>query len=302
VKLSADFKERKAKIEPRSDLREDNRRSERPIDVGIVLVHYHNGPEVARFLQNVRKAAMPEGGRRHVVIVDNGGDARAAGLVNRENVLLVRPTRNLGYANGCSWGIKVFRQHFEVEPTWWMVTNSDLQVSPAFFQRLLRTSWPETVGVLAPDVREEAWPCNPFLLTRPSVAQLRWWLYVLSTPGAATMYRYLSLVKRRIGRPSAPPVHPRSIYAPHGSLMVMHRRFFEQGGRLGYGGFLYGEELHVAEQARTCDLTVWWSPLLQACHYTGGVTGSLSAARRRKWMRESLEFVYRTYFEGDAAG
>lgn len=42
----------------------------------------------------------------------------------------------------------------------------------------------------------------------------------------------------------------KSIYAPFGAFIVFHRQYFESGGHLSYGSFLFGEEIFITETAR----------------------------------------------------
>jgi GT2 family glycosyltransferase len=102
--------------------------------------------------------------------------------------------------------------------------------------------------------------------------------------------------KRVMADPPSIPVKPKRIYSTHGSLMIFHNRFFERGGTLEYGGFLYGEEIHVAEQVRQMGLDILWTPSLQAYHQGGATMEMVSIDQRRQWWKESYEFLYQTYF------
>src|SRR6185437_3069774 len=63
------------------------------------------------------------------------------------------------------------------------------------------------------------------------------------------------------------------IYAPHGSLIIFSRRFFEAGGYLDKDLFLYGEEISVAEMCRSLSLPVLYEPRLRVVHNEHQSTG-----------------------------
>lgn len=265
--------------------------------IGIVVVHYYNTPEVRRYVRALAKSPMPKGKRREIVIVNNGGDLPESLARRHSNVEVVRPKANLGYGNGCSVGVTTFEERKGVQPEWWIVSNTDVRFKPSFFQRLHHASWPTNAALLAPDIREtNAWPRNPFYRHRPPSKKVRRRILLLSSSFLLRLYITAAQWKRSLARPPAVPLDPRPIYAAHGSLLVFHRCFFDQGGTLSYDGFLYGEEIHVAEQIRRMGLQVLWAPSLQARHQQGTTMNDVPIKSRCKWWRESYEFLYQTYF------
>lgn len=272
--------------------------SEQQSTVGIVVVHYRSKLDTVRFLRRLSAAPMPEGASRRVLVVDNGGELNDSTIRGGdEEVRLVRPDRNLGYLNGANFGIEGFLTQHEEHPEWWIVTNPDVRVNPTFFQTLLGRSWPKTIGLLSPDVREErAWPRNPFHQQRPTALWIRSRFILFSIIPLASLYVQAAQWKRAIAQPPSVPGGGERIYATHGSLMIFHRRFFERGGTLEYEGFLYGEEIHVAEQARQMDLEIRWAPSLRAFHRGRTDVDLVSMAERFQWWKESYEFLYRSYF------
>ena len=89
---------------------------------------------------------------------------------------------------------------------------------------------------------------------------------------------------------------PRDIYAAHGSMFGLSRTFFERGGRIGYESFLYGEEIHIAEQSRRLGLRVRFEPSLVVRHEAKAVTGQQHVSQRRRWKYDSMRYLFQTYF------
>jgi len=261
--------------------------------VGVVTIHYHNSADLVCFLESLDRARMPEEATRKVVVVNNGGNVQKL-----NGAFVVQPETNLGYINGCHLGIERFADLYGGHPKWWVVTNTDLRVNPSFFSCLLQKSWPTSVGWLCPDIREERnWPRNPFHPRRPTARWMRNRVRLLSSSWLTVPYVKASQWKRAWMPPPPVPSESRAIYAGHGSLMVLHRKFFQKGGTLRFGGFLYGEEIHLAEQMNRLGLKVQWTPSLRAMHQGAGVLEQIPITRRRIWWEESYRYLRNLYFE-----
>jgi GT2 family glycosyltransferase len=168
----------------------------------------------------------------------------------------------------------------------------------------------DEVGVLAPDIRlPGGYPQNPYRLSRPS--RLRMYSYVVIYKSAllTAMQDVAALIKhgaKAVARgslakgatgsiPSA-----RQIYAPHGSLMVLHRRFFEKGGNLEHNGKMFLEEFHIAEEARRIGLKVIYAPALKVKHFPHSSVGLFGRGVRRLWAYESALSIWKKYFAGES--
>jgi len=267
------------------------------IEVGIVAVHYRQTADTVQFLRALDRSPMPEGMNRRAVVVDNSGDFPADAWDGDVSVHQVRPEENLGYINGGHCGIEGYLEEEGRHPQWWILANPDLRFCPSFFHRLLQKQWPPSTGWVCPDIREaSAWPRNPFHTDRPTARWMRKRVRLFSSSWLTVPYVTAARWKRAWTTPPAVPPEPRPIYAGHGSLAVLHRRFFKQGGTLSYDGFLYGEEIHLAEQMRRLGLGVWWGPSLRASHRGGGIINRIPISQRRVWWEESYRYLYKAYF------
>jgi GT2 family glycosyltransferase len=87
-----------------------------------------------------------------------------------------------------------------------------------------------------------------------------------------------------------------TIYAPHGSCVMFRRTFFEQGGRMNFKGFMYGEEIYIGEEARRRNLKIAWAPGLKVLHYKKVTTGKVLQAERVRWRLEISKILWNDYF------
>src|SRR5262249_18774531 len=159
---------------------------------------------------------------------------------------------------GCAWALAQWLAQGYAHPTWICVSNTDLRLHEAFFLNLARADVDAGTGVVAPDVRlGNGAPQNPILHRRPPRAMMLAYA-VLSRLALFMPIFELSVRLRHVVRsltgPRARTDAPSPIYAAHGSIFLVHRRFFERGGTLAYRSTMYGEEIHIAEQARRAGL------------------------------------------------
>jgi GT2 family glycosyltransferase len=96
---------------------------------------------------------------------------------------------------------------------------------------------------------------------------------------------------------SPPSSKIKEIYAAHGSAVFLSERFFARGASLCYDGFMFGEELYLAEQARNTGLKVLWVPELRIIHHEHNAIRGVSRRQIRRWARESSKMIWENYFK-----
>ena len=218
---------------------------------------------------------------------------------------------DLGYMGGCYFALERWRQSHGCYPDWLAIANTDVELAPHFFQDFLAYPLPEEIAVVGPDVLlPTGMRQSPFYAKRPS----RWLIYAFTF-----IYRdhwllnvlsavYRSLHGLHMGKQfvSSPPsstlllsdatLRHRPTYAIYGCLVFFRRRFFELGGTLCYGGYLWKEELHIAEQARRVGVQEAWIEGLRIVHYQGTSSKKVALQKRRQWSDESAKAIWEEYF------
>ena len=86
------------------------------------------------------------------------------------------------------------------------------------------------------------------------------------------------------------------IYAPYGALLIFSRDYFAKGGDFAHPGFLYGEEIFVAEACRETGLEVILWPELKADHREHSATGVVQSKSKIRFQYESLTRLIERYF------
>ena len=79
--------------------------------------------------------------------------------------------------------------------------------------------------------------------------------------------------------------------------MLFTKAFVQQNPKLHFPGFMYGEEIFMAELVRAAQLKVIYTPTLQI-HNIGNINTSLiNQAQKSKWSKNSLRAIYKQFFK-----
>jgi GT2 family glycosyltransferase len=240
----------------------------------ILCINYDSDEETLRLLDCLRGMQMQSS--LSVIVVDNTPrkGRESFSLPDQGSAVVLRPPENLGYLGGARSGLSLYlREH--TLPDWVIVSNVDLVIADAqFLDKLAALGSSLALGAVAPTIRSTLTgkDQNPYLRVRPSAARMHAykWLFrsrfVLNTyEGAAAAFHWA----RSISRVSAHGIGrsvTESIYAPHGSFLILSRNYFERGGDLEFPGFLFGEEIYIAERMRKLGLEVVYDPSLEVLH------------------------------------
>lgn len=234
------------------------------------------------------------------VVVDNGsrsGEVLKA-LDALPNVLVLKTDKNIGYLNGGFFGLRSYVVARGM-PSWLIVSNPDISFNSSFFEGV-RSIDPLEVAVVAPSIRSgrTGLDQNPFMVQRPSRRRLETLERLHGAPFLANSYRLAKEVYERV----RPPMRRRetleneSVYAAHGSCMVLSSTFLKQLSDFNYPAFLYCEELFLAEEARRMALPVVYHPELELKHSEHQTTGLIRSRALVEHHRNALRFCLQTYW------
>jgi GT2 family glycosyltransferase len=89
---------------------------------------------------------------------------------------------------------------------------------------------------------------------------------------------------------------PRTIYAPHCSFVIFNRKYFETGGTLKHGAFLFGEEIFVAETVRNLGFRIIYDPRFFVLHREHATTSILKGRKMLVYLREANDYCVNQFF------
>lgn len=275
----------------------------------VIAVSYRTPVDAARFASSLLEKCRSRD--LDLVIVDNSEvpdlALEASMLPPSEGRLtLVHAQRNLGYLGGAVLGLQAYLSQNKW-PDWVAVSNVDLEIrDPEAFLKTLARHAGSQVGVIAPRiVREDTGrDLNPFMRSRPTA--LRMWTYALLFNWYAGLAAYdvMAAMKRKIlrwrsrsaGESRGLSENSETIYAAHGSFFCLSAEYFRRGGELAYEPFLFGEEIHVAEQARLLSLRVVHEPSAVVVHRANASMRLVRGRVIHGFVRDSSFYVARRYF------
>ncbi len=274
-------------------------------EVLIITVNYRGADSTALFLESASQLECSKS--THVIVVENGScDGSAECLrpivARLDNVELLESPINRGYFGGANWALQQYLARGS-RPDWVIICNNDILFDDRHFLSKLLQRDPENAQVVAPAIiaRLTGLDCNPFLRKRLTPIQLwrnRFWYsnYYL-TWSLQLLSPYVRILRhffcfRRL-KPQAGKCA--RIYAAHGSFLIFSRSYFDAGGYIDDGFFLYAEEFTVAEICLRLGLRVVHDPDLQVWHYVHAVTGRTLNRSTYEHAKLGLNYALRKY-------
>jgi GT2 family glycosyltransferase len=261
-----------------------------------ILVNYFNEAEVARFImQELRTQTI---NKPVVIVVDNGSNSSLVNNLPVRNLVVFNPGDNLGYFGAAAFALREFLKKNSL-PEFVILSNADMKFKDKDVLKNLLSSSPADADVIGPALVSSTnnKSLNPFYENRISASKLKFLITVFSFYPLYCSYQLLSLVYGKMkanGKAKAANSH--YVYALHGSMLVFRKAFFEKGGSLEYGGFLFSEELYVAETARERSMKLYLNSSVSVLHDEHTTTGVFKKPKYVRWMRDSLSFIFKTYF------
>ena len=272
----------------------------KPTQVLFCVCHYRNSTEVIAFVESCLKF-IPQA---RFAVCDNSADYGAA---LPPSTSLYTPERTLGYLNGCSFALDRWSKEYGLAELV-VVSNTDLifdGISQYLLPELLHA---EGVAGYAPHIQLQSngRPQNPHLLTRPSLARLLFLRAIHANSVSGAMYMRLSALRSEVGASASEPdassrASGCTVYAPHGSMFVLHPSFFKRC-QLSFQGFMHDEEWHLGETVRRAGLRWQFEPRWRMIHQHHANLSSVSLRRQSQWHRSSLKFIHNRYYLAPHSG
>ena len=208
--------------------------------MAVVILHWGAAETTARCLQSLRAAAWP--GPATVFVVDNTTrlDDEVATQAAPLRVELLRPERNLGFAEGCARGMAAAVVGGADFVLW---LNNDAVVDPGFLGPLVRTmSHGSDIGLASPQIVR---------LDRPHETWYRGGKFSLWSGIPVQGHR------RRVMSLDAPP---RGVDYATGCAMLVHPAVLQRVGSFDGSFFAYCEDLDLSIRARRAGFRVLFVP------------------------------------------
>jgi GT2 family glycosyltransferase len=270
----------------------------------LICVKYGADSETLQYLKSVRRLR----GQQHlkVLLIDNAPASKRAACSNHEGYTKIEAGENLGYFGGARYALSQYLESNPL-PDWIIISNTDLSIpDPDFLARLADLSSIPGLGALAPGILSELTgkDQNPFLQVRPTALRMHAykWMYRsrlllnLYELTAALFHKTASAIRNRANSQGSGPTPRKTIYAPHGSFLILSKSYFAGGGDLRYPEFLFGEEIYIAERIRKMGLKVLYEPSLTVLHTEHRTTKLFKSREVGAYVASSAAYCANTFF------
>jgi GT2 family glycosyltransferase len=270
----------------------------------VITVNFRQDQCTLRFLNSATK--LKGFASCDFLIVNNHSEDNSAAVrrasAEFRNIELLESPQNGGYFGAANWALRYYLEG-HATPEWVVVCNNDIVFNDSQFLLRLFENNPGALGMIAPSIISglTGYDENPSIRHRPSRFRmlryrlwlsnyyLMWfkqWLSPFVRRTRCALKQSIGIADRRIAKP---------IYAPSGSFLIFSRRFFEAGGFIDDGSFLYAEEFRVAEMCRYLRLPVIHDPGLSVWHEGGQSTGRMLTRSVYLHQKEGLSYAFARY-------
>ena len=276
------------------------------IDIAFIAVNYNSAHSVALLLEDLL-AQDTSGCVLTIVIVDNSPSESELSAVRQAysafpGVRFERMSQNLGYFGAAHAAFNtIFKKR---PPDWTIVSNVDIRLQqPGFFN--LVAALPPEMGIVAPRIisGQTGLDQNPFHRHRPSRSRMLLNRIIPRIGLLAWLLEVQCVIKRRfrsrlaLRRIDSERI-AQKIYAPHGAFILFGSRYFQAGGSLDVGAFLFAEEKYVGETCRRLGIEVTYVPWVEVRHDEHISTRHSPAIR--SFQAASADYCYREFFSESA--
>lgn len=278
-----------------------------------ICINYNNDSEVMNFV-NELYTQRGYNGQRTIVVDNSERDSHSTPLLSLEknkNVLVFRSGKNLGYFGGAYWGLQQYIKEFSF-PEWTIVSNTDIHFPDKdFFIKLSDKYKNNPPAVIAPDTileSEGGLPSsfthqNPHFIYRPSCMRMHIYKWVARYYPFYITWELISALRHKLintlGYKKQEQKYinkPMKIYAPFGAFIIFNKNYFNAGGTLQHGTFLFGEEIFVAETVRSLNLDIMYDPSLIIIHKEHSSISFLKSKNRALYARQAATYCADTFF------
>ena len=214
--------------------------------VAVVILHWGATATTVRCLQSLRAVTWP--GRGTVLVVDNTTtlDEEVAARAAPLDVQILRPPRNLGFADGCTLGMSAA---LEQGADFVLLLNNDAVADPDFLGPLVRAARQHPdAGLLSPQIVH---------LNRPDEAWYQGGTFSLWAGIPAQGHR------RRVLAGDRPP---REVDYATGCAMLIRPAVIRRVGSFDREFFAYCEDLDLSIRARQAGFRVLFVPASLVYH------------------------------------
>lgn len=256
----------------------------------IVCIYYNNKEEVESYLENLKK--LTKFYKLEIVIVNNSKEKNISIDDKKLKVIIYSPEKNLGYLNGLFYGVEEYKKNNNL-PDWIIFSNTDIELKKFRFNK---KKYCKDIYCIAPDIYSTSTNLhqNPLYTKRIDLGKINRIININKNIILSLIYKKLSKIKGYFQRKKI-RAQSGKIYAAHGAFFILRKEFFAIK-RKEFKGFLYGEEIYIAEEIRENKKKIYFDKELKILHKEHSTTNLIGIKNRNKLLIDSLKKIKEEYF------
>ncbi len=175
-----------------------------------------------------------------------------------------------------------------------IISNVDLALEEDFFIKLADYECAEDTGWIAPQIwsAQESRDLNPKISERYPYFKLKILQFLHHHPSLHKLYSKTLYNRKRVHSSTEG-----SIYAGHGSFIILTKKFIERCGTINYPIFLFCEEIYLAELCRVAHLNVTYTPNLRIFDREHISTGKMSIKEYSRLNYEAVSYILNEFYQ-----
>lgn len=267
----------------------------------VSIVCYGNENEVCTFLNQLDNQNNAHSIAVAITINKAGNIQIIKEYIKNKRItcFVFEPNKNLGYLNGCLYGIKALSE--EICYTWALICNTDITFPEQnFFETITRTEYEDMIWGIAPSIQLPNHTFqNPYIIARPTKKEMERKLYIFSKLCLFYAYNLASEIKKNIKRFMCRKhtlLYSKNVYAPHGSCMIFRAGMIEILLEEKIDIFLYCEEEYLAGLIYENSKKVYYDNRLQVLHNEHQTLSTVNCRKKQSWYVNSMVCVMNRFY------
>lgn len=256
----------------------------------IICIYYNNKEEIENYLENLKN--LTKFYKVEVVIVNNSKEKKISIDDKEVKVKVYSPEKNLGYLNGLFYGVEEYKKNNDL-PNWIIFSNTDIELKKFRFNG---KKYCKDIYCVAPDIYSTSTNLhqNPLYIKRINLKKINRIININKNIVLSLIYKNLFRIKGYFQRKKN-RTQSGKIYAAHGAFFILRKEFFVIK-RKKFTGFLYGEEIYIAEEIRRNKKEIYFDKELEILHKEHSTTSLIGVKNKNKFLIDSLKEIKKEYF------
>lgn len=283
----------------------------------LIVINYNSDNEVLKLINNVEANKMTS--NLDILIVDNSDVTNEKNLLNdiiKENkkINYLKSKKNIGYFGGARLGLNYYREKKGNDPDFLIISNADITFKDnTIIKKLNNYNYDNDIGVIAPSIisarlkRDK----NPKIVRRPKNYIMHFYKLFFRSQLFQNFYILIHIIKSKVLvffqefvlnkkiESNKRLFSLKNIYAPHGSIIIFTKNYFNKGGTLDYPCFLFNEEVFIAETIRSINLRVVYDNEIKIFDDEHITTGLFRSKKIAKYVAHSSMYIANKYFKNN---